>query len=792
VNTTRWLETLGVRVDGAAAVTGAELTLRHGSWLGGFVLLGLVLAAAAWWSHWHGARDLATGRQRATLVALRVALIALLLLLLLRPVLAFTLETAIRRTLVLLIDTSASMKIEDARVLEADRQRAAIAAGTLDPRRGLEQAAPAEIKPVARWEIVRQIFASDVLKLEERLRRECDLHLFAFGKAINDADNPKLSEWLEKTSADAPATALGDALAEVLQRKRGHALAGLVLITDGASNTGGAPLEAARQARAAGVPLLCYGVGVTTPRDLIVAGLLAPDTAFVKDELPVTVRVRGQGLRGESAKLTLRLGEEIVGEQNLAFTGDEEIAVPIAFTPARTGEYELRASFAARADEAVKDNNVFTQRLRVVDSRVKVLYLETAPRWEFRYVQSALLRDRRIDLKCVLLEGDPSLTQGEASPYLPSLPKAKEAWAAYDLIILGDVAAKDLGPEALAWIEDYVSKLGGSLLFLAGPRANPTTWKDTPLEKLLPVELTTVPAETGRPIAFELTAQGRTHPFLQLAADEAENTALWQKLPRLHWAARVGRAKAAAQVLLVDSDPAKATRGGKMPLIAMQGYGLGTVLYVGTDNTWRWRRGETEPRHAQLWGQFAQKLGLARLLGGSRRTQLRTDRQTYAVGDRVSIHARLYQPDFTPLRAAQMEGLVNITGSDGTQAVTLRAVPEQPGAFRGELTALAAGLHRFSLASDPETVLEFAVVEPRFEFGDTAMNEGLLRQMAELSGGAFFREENVNALPDAVRAKAETIKTVVDAELWSSPLYFLLLAVLASTEWALRKRWQLK
>jgi hypothetical protein len=792
MNPARWLEILGLRADQAASVADAELTLRHGSWLGGFVLGWLVLLAAAWWSHWHGAREVATPRQRAVLLALRATLLALLLLLLLRPVVAFTLETAIRRTLVLLIDTSASMNIEDSRFAEADRQRAAIAQGALDPRRGLEQAAPAEIKPIARWEIVRQIFASDVLKLEERLRRECDLQVFAFGKTLADAGNPKLGEWLAKASADAPATALGDAVAEVLQRKRGQALAGLVLITDGANNTGSAPLEAARQARAAGVPLLCLGVGVTTPRDLIVVGLLAPDTAFVKDELPVTVRVRGQGLRGESAKVTLRLGEEIVGEQIVTFTGDEEVAVPIAFTPAQTGEYELRASFETRADEAVKDNNVFTQRLRVADSRVKALYVEAAPRWEFRYVQSALLRDRRIDLKCVLLEGDPSLAEGDGSPYLAELPRTKDAWLGYDVLMLGDVAVKDLGTEVPAWIEEYVSKTGGSLLLLAGPRANPTTWKDTPLEKLLPVELTAVPAETGKPIAFELTAQGRAHPFLQLAADEAENAALWQKFGRLHWAARVGRAKAAAQVLLVDSDPAKATRSGKMPLIAVQGYGLGTVLYVGTDNTWRWRRGEAEPLHAQLWGQFAQKLGLARLLGGSRRTQLRTDRQTYAVGDRVGIHARLYQPDFTPLRAAQAEGTVNIAGGQGTQSVTLRAVPGQPGAFRGELVALAAGPHRFSLASDPETVLEFAVVEPRFEFGDTAMNEALLRQMAELSGGAFFREENVNALPDAVRAKSETIKTTVDAELWSSPLYFLLLAALAGTEWALRKRWQLK
>ena len=75
---------------------------------------------------------------------------------------------------------------------------------------------------------------------------------------------------------------------------------------DGASNYGSPPLEAARLARQEGVPLYIYGVGITSPRDIIVASVLTQEIAFVKDELPVTVRVRGQGLKGEQAKLVLK------------------------------------------------------------------------------------------------------------------------------------------------------------------------------------------------------------------------------------------------------------------------------------------------------------------------------------------------------------------------------------------------------------------------------------------------------------------------------------------------------
>jgi hypothetical protein len=94
--------------------------------------------------------------------------------------------------------------------------------------------------------------------------------------------------------------------------------------------------------------------------------------------------------------------------------------------------------------------------------------------------------------------------------------------------------------------------------------------------------------------------------------------------------------------------------------------------------------------------------------------------------------------------------------------------------------------------SDAATVFEFSATEARFEFGETAMNESLLKQMAEISGGGFFREETLAKLPDALSAKSERVASVIDAELWASPLYFLLLLTVATVEWALRKRVQLK
>ena len=76
----------------------------------------------------------------------------------------------------------------------------------------------------------------------------------------------------------------------------------------------------------------------------------------------------------------------------------------------------------------------------------------------------------------------------------------------------------------------------------------------------------------------------------------------------------------------MDADQSRANRHGKQVIAAFHQYGLGQVLYMGTDNTWRWRRNTGDQLYPLLWGQIAQKLGLHHLLGGSKRTQLTVDR----------------------------------------------------------------------------------------------------------------------------------------------------------------------
>src|SRR5207249_1185149 len=117
-----------------------------------------------------------------------------------------------------------------------------------------------------------------------------------------------------------------------------------------------------------------------------------------------------------------------------------------------------------------------------------------------------------------------------------SFPASKDELFKYDLVMLGDVGVKALGAVPIEWLGEFVSKFGGSCLFIAGSRNSPGSYRGTELEKMLPIELSDALSKLGpeRPATLELTPQGRTSPMLKLSPKEEENAAIWKRFPKAY------------------------------------------------------------------------------------------------------------------------------------------------------------------------------------------------------------------------------------------------------------------
>ena len=816
------LRIFGFKTTGAGNITDVELAF-HGINPAWVVLFALVLGALVFWMYRRAAQELSPFRKYA-LASLRALFILLILGLLLKPVLRVTFEHIARRTVLVLIDTSASMsQIPDQRSSDEDLKRVAMLRNLIDPTKGLSQNlnGATGLSQVPRLDLVKAGLKNETIDLLPRLARNFDLAAFVFDRRLaemsaagyrvraEDADQDQIPStqeadlsgldisWIDTLVAAGSSSAVGDSIREVISRKRGQPIAGIVLVTDGASNSGVQPLDAAKLAGQDRVPLYIWGVGITSPRDIIVnKTILSPEVAFAKDEVPVTVRIRSMGMIGQTASLMVRLGEEKT-EKEITFSSDGEQVITVKLTPKTPGDFEIVAAINPRDDEVVKDNNQASSTIKVIDGKIKVLLVEQSPRWEFKYLQAMLTRDRRIEFKCVLFEGDAELAKYQGSPYLADFPKTKEDLFKYDLVILGDVDPKLFSTTQIEMIDEFVSKLGGSLVMIAGKRFMPSSYRRTPIEKLLPVELESADLGSGqaaiRPIRLELTPEGRLSQMMRLAESEIDSAGRWAAMPPIYWTSKVARSKPSAQVLLVDPDPSRSSRYGKMPVIAVHQPGRGSAMFVGTDNLWRWRKNAGDKYHSILWGQVVQRMALPHLLGASKRTQLTTDQREYTTGSPVTIFARLYTEGFEPMTEPMVRGtMVDTTGRIQPRQVLLSAMKEQPGMYRAQLPAPAPGAYAFSVDHDTTAKLELAIADPQQELAEPAMNQPLLEKMAAASGGQFFREEDLHTLPDKLTAAPEHQRSTMEREVWASPFYFLLMLGVVTTEWILRKVSQLK
>lgn len=786
--------------------TGLEQSLRlldlPPAWIVVLVVLPL-FAGVAWLGY---SRENLSRTLRGTLLCLRVAAFLLLGLVLSRPVRVERREEVHPATVLVLVDDSASMRRSDSY-------------GDDELRAALEEAAGLPVASSSRLELARAVLERALLPLFRRGGYQTELYAFA------ESASPLTD--LTTLSGRGGATHLGDALYQALASQRGRNVTDVVVISDGRSNGGTSPLDAARAAGVAGVPVHTLVVGDTRAEKNAVLELVdAPSEALEGDELGVTVRVRGRGTEaGARAQVLL---EELEGEGGLArVLAEEEVELTeqgerlVLIAPAGQsalggGERRLRVSVPPLEGETLVDDNRLEFSVHVSPARIRVLFVEGYPRWEYRFVKNLLLRaDKNVDVQCYLLSATKDFPQ-EASAGLASLTKVPtsrdELLDAYDVVILGDVDPYAVSPDPRE-CEDFLRSLrefveaGGGLLFQAGEFHNPRALVNTPLEDVLPVQL-----DSTRMLAFEgdtrteFRAQvedpASPHEILRLAADPVLNRALWedpvQGLRGFYWYMPVQKVKPGAQVLLRHPTDRNAQADTNYPLMVLGYFPAGRTLFLAVDSTYRWRYRYGDRYLDTFWRNSVRWLALGRLKSGDRRYRIETSRSSYDIEDRVQLEVRVLDEDYRPSEEATQK--VGWSGPDGVEhELELAREKDRPGIYRGGLEVDRPGVYRAWVegrvagSAQRASATEFEIVLPSRENQDPAPDPESLRALAAKTGGQFHELARAGALalqfPGGEERREPISSRLEDA--WDDWHTLLLALGLLSAEWILRKRAEL-
>jgi uncharacterized membrane protein len=741
-------------------------------------VLALVLTGLTVWTYL-GARG-ATFRRLLTVLALRLGALLLAFLAVLRPALASRDQLKAPSVLVIAVDDSESMTIQD----EFDGQ--------------------------SRWERMQRVLA----KCEPELRRLRDEYnvtvaLQRFSESVRPFDPEDAA-----AKADGKRSDYGLMLQTLYEKYRGERyLRGLLVLGDGADN--GArhePLAVAGLWRSLPCPVHTFAFGKTTTSDrqsdiALTSITTEPSPVPVKGKLtikatadapgfenrPVRVRVL---IDGQEVPILVGNKEEQVHEDVLRLTAGNELSVT-CLAPAKPGEVKVTLKIDPLPGELTAFNNEISTFVTVSKEGLSVLYVDKR-REERHFILDALATDPRMRVDRVTLSGGAGPAPGE-----PDLFHFKDR--AYDVIIVGDVTAAEVqraSPGAAAEIKKRVAENGAGLMMIGGRRnfAN-GGWERTELRDVLPIDMTAGGEIDALVVKLTLTDIGKRHFLLRLADDPAANEVIWRnELGLRGGVSRMGKAKGQVGDVLLKSE------GGDDILVAGN-FGAGRAIAFAGDTTYLWvRPPKGDQYHERFWRQLV--LWLAHQEEAEGNVWVKPDVRRLAAGGRLGFSAGVRGKGGLDLKEARFEA--KVVGPAGEVLVqTVRDKDEERGNFfktdaPGEYRLVVDGKARDTDGQEVsgQASARFLVYQDDAEMTRRAADHAFLQRLAAAGGGRFHPGDEdelaryLHELPSQPlsgwRPKAnlwpDWRRTSLSAFL---PTFLIVFVGLVSLEWFLRRRWGL-
>ena len=646
-------------------------------------------------------------------------------------------------------------------------------------------------------------------RLEARLAEKYDIASFSFG-----ADTTDFATALESVRKQIPP----------------EELAGALFVTDGRPTEGANVESVTRLLNRQGARISSVVVGdLSNLPDMAIQDVAAPENLFLGERVNALVLLRADHLKGTKATVRFLLGDRELSREEVS-VDDDAWTKEVRFSdePKEKGLWKYRVVVDTPDRDLEHENDEWPLDVSVSDDRTNVLIADRRPRWEFRYLRNLFYgRDKSVHLQYLLTEPDriadgakPALAAADATRAFGDaeagrLPSGRDAWRRFDVMVFGDLTPESLGPRDIEDIRYCIEERGATAIFVAGGRHMPLAYAKSPLAELFPVTLTN---DNGRVSAswrqgsyrFAVTGAGYASEIMRLSASDAENVRIWET--GCEWQRRLDglTVKPGAETLAFAGD----TDALKNPLVVVQYRGRGRVLFLSSDETWRFRYKIGDTYHHRFWGNVLRWSTGVKLRDGNAFARVGTDGIHYSPAAKARIRVRLANANSLPL-----EGMKVICKVRDPKGCTRAFALESRGVFNGTYEGVYAettecGEYVVEVECEkakeilgdkwPERLVTTFAVKRAFapiEYAHLSSDRTLADEMAKATGGVVLTVPDLSdpVFSSATNAPASVpdldfgtgraeVTDHVENHIWDHPLAFVLFALALILVWILRKR----
>ncbi len=720
----------------------------------------LAIAAGLAIVAYRGSQGKARPRDRIALAAIRLAILAIILFCMFRPLLVVKAAVPQQNFVAVLVDDSRSMQIAD-------------------------------VGGQPRASYVKSEFGANTRGVLKALSDRFTVRTFRFSSA------PSRTTQEADLTFSGSQSRLGAALSGVRQELAGLPVAGLVMVSDGADTADAALGDAILGLTAEGLPVFTVGVGQQTlSKDIQVGRVVTPKTALKGTTLIVDVVLSQSGFDGQKVTLDVEDEGTLVSTQQVSLpNAGTPATIPVRFTVNEAGPRVLRFRVSPQPGELVTENNAREALIDVRDRKEKILYFEGEPRYEYKFIRRAIPENDNLVITSLIRTADNKyMRQGVDSPdeLVAAFPKTREELFAYRSLIIGSLEAAALTGDQLRMISEFVDRRGGGLLMLGGPRSFAEGgYAGTAVADVLPVVLDRAkvqPKGTVMRLKVKPTRAGYATAVTQIGANEEASTERWNNLPGVTAVNRIDEVKPGATVLLTGTDESRAER----PMLIYQRYGRGKSFAFLPQDSWLWQMHASIPvedmTHENYWRQLLRWL----VDGVPDQVEPALTTERVEPGEAATLIANVVDPAFVELNDASV--LASVTAPDGTISdVPMSWDGEHPGQYSASIATKGPGWYQAKIDATRQgkpvgsAVAHFRAAPGDAEYFDATMHAATLRRIADDTGGRFYESSNTATLADDLRYTGRGVTTVEEHELWHMPIVLMFLVGLLCAEWGYRR-----
>lgn len=577
----------------------------------------------------------------------------------------------------------------------------------------------------------------------------------------------------------------------------------VIIFSDGAENGG---LEGIPESLTRDVNFkinTVFASNDTDLSDLWIDSVKSTDVAFIRYPIHIGVTVKSIGFGDMSIPVTLKEGDRVISIKDILIDGSSRQGVAdFLVMPNSLGRKVYTVSIPRVEGDSIQENDQLAFVCDVIINKIRVLHISGGPSWDVRFLRKALKKNPNIDLVSffILREATDLVFAPEDDLSLIPFP-ATEIFGkdldSFDIVIFQNFDFRPYGifSMQLEKLKNFVVRDGGGFLMIGGGKSfSSIDYESSPIADILPVELGYAPGGDNpnfddRKFLTSLTDAGVRHPIVRIIPNEYDNEKNWAQLSGLEGLNSVRELKSTAIPLIT-------TQGGD-PLLVIEPLGAGKVAAFLSDSSWKWAftgagKGNISGYYERLWNRL-----LLWLIGDPELNEIRikTDKSSYMVGEtpKIDVLTTNDRREDDAIRATMITpdgrevGLDVKSASSGT--LSYRTDIGENGIY-----IVRARIERRdnSVVNDVTSETAFVVEPPENEIKGPTTNQALLNLLARKTGGQSI---TLRDDPAQLGIKSTPIKKITGyktEELWDKYWIFILLVLLLSSEWILRRKWGLK